>query len=261
MKRTVLVGLLVGALGIPVCVHAQFAAVVHDPVATAQGVLNSAKEIAQQVQIYSRQFEQLRAAWTQIENQVKQIEAAVKNLQRIPKELNFVDLIALKGNEVTRLLNATEGLSFTLNAAVRQFEGVYTTLVCTSTTPEIQAAYEQMYKLQMGNAKSAVQLQSIQENVVDAFTRLCALVSGTVLAQGNLDIQQMQAQQAALAAQQKAQADAAHAAAERVQALRDAERLVKAEMTRCLESRFFVVRPPQLYVVDTRLATLHTFTW
>lgn len=260
MKRAI-IACVVGLLWFPTLSQAQFAAIVNDPVHTAQSVLNTAKQIAQQVQAYERQYEQLRAAWTQIQNQVKQIETALKNLERIPKELNFVDLIALKGNELTRLLDATEGLSFTLLTAVKQFEDTYTKLVCTSTTPEIQAAYERMYKLQMGNAKSAVQLQSIQANVVEAFTRLCALVSGSVLAQGNLDIQQIQAQQAAMAAQQRAQADAAQAAAERMRALHEAERIVKAEMTRCLQARFFVTGPMQPYVVDTRLATLHTFTW
>jgi P-type conjugative transfer protein TrbJ len=258
MKHVIL-GLFLFLIGAPILAQAQWA--VHDAPATAQGVINSARQVAQQVQIYERQFEQLRAAWTQIEHQVKQVEAAYQNLKRIPDGLNFVDLISLKGNELTRLLNATEGLSFTLNTAVRQFEDTYTQLVCTSTTPEIQAAYDKMYKLQMGTAKNAVQLQSIQENLVDAFNRLCALVSGTVQAQGNLDIQQMQAQQAALAAQQNARADAARAAAERVQALRDAERLVKAEMTRCQQDRFFATGPVPLYVADPRLATLHTFTW
>jgi conjugal transfer/entry exclusion protein len=118
-----------------------------------------------------------------------------------------------------------------------------------------------MHALQMGSTKSAVQLQSIQANVIDAFTRLCALVAGSVQAQGNLDIQQIQVQQDALVAQQKTQADAAQVASARVQALHEAERMVKETMTRCQQERFFQTGTTSAYTADRRLDTLHTFTW
>jgi P-type conjugative transfer protein TrbJ len=246
-------------LGLPTLGAAQLA--VHDPGNTAQSIINTARELVQQAQIYERQFEQLRAAWTQIENQVHQLEAALKNLQRIPDGLNFVEIISGKGAELLQLLNATEGLAFTLDQATQQFSEHYTQLVCQSTTADIQAAYAEMRKLQMGSTKSAVQLQSIQTHVIEAFARLCSLVSGSVLAQGNLDILQIQAQQTALATQQQAQAEAARVASERVHALREAERLVKQEMTRCQQERFFRIGDAQPYVADARLNTLHTFTW
>jgi P-type conjugative transfer protein TrbJ len=260
MSLTTTLGALL-LLAVPALCHAQFAAVVHDPINTAQSIINTGREILQEVQIYERQFEQLRAAWTQIENQVHQLEAALKNLQRIPENLNFVDIISGKGAELLQLLNATEGLSFTLDQATQQFSEHYTQLVCQSTTADIQTAYAEMRKLQMGNTKSAVQLQSIQTHVVEAFARLCSLVAGSVMAQGNLDILQIQAQQAALATQQQAQAEAARVASDRVRTLREAERLVKEEMTRCQQERFFRTGDAQPYVADARLNTLHTFTW
>jgi conjugal transfer/entry exclusion protein len=118
-----------------------------------------------------------------------------------------------------------------------------------------------MHALQMGSTKSAIQLQSIQSNVMDAFARLCALVAGSVQAQGNLDVQQIQAQQAALVAQQHAQAGAAQAASDRVRALHEAERMVKEEITRCQQERFFLTGTTPAYRADPRLDTLHTFTW
>jgi P-type conjugative transfer protein TrbJ len=248
-------------LGLPALCQAQFAAVVHDPINTAQSIINTGRQLLQEIQIYERQFEQLRAAWTQIENQVHQLEAALKNLQRIPENLNFLDILSDKGAELITLLNATEGLSYTLDQATQQFSEHYTHLVCQSTTAEIQAAYAQMRQLQMGTTKSAVQLQSIQTHVLDAFARLCSLIAGSVQAQGNLDVLQIQAQQTALVAQQQAQADAAAVASARVQALREAERMVKEEMRRCQQERFFRTGDTQPYVPDARLNTLHVFTW
>src|SRR5438093_12189103 len=114
-------------------------------------------------------------------------------------------------------------LRFQLDQATSQFTETYERLSCQSSDAEVKAAYDNMYALQMGSTRTAVQLQSLQSNTSDAFNRLCALLSGSFLAKGNLDSQQIAAQQQALAIQLAQQQAARQAAAERIKAMQEAQ--------------------------------------
>jgi P-type conjugative transfer protein TrbJ len=253
------------AAGILICLlistnaFSQFA--VHDAPSNLQRTLESIKDLAQQGLAYERQAEQLYAAYTQITHQIEQLTMMAQNLARIPDGLNFLDLILLKGNELTALLNATEGLSFNLDQAMQQYQTSYAQFNCQMTAPQVRDAMTQLKVMEMQTNKTSIQLQSISTNITDAFGRLCSLVNGSFFAKGNLDSEQIAAQQAALTLQVEQQAEARKAANERAQTMWRLRNIIKEEMRQCMEEKFFVRRNTGQEGPDSRLSQLHTFTW
>jgi P-type conjugative transfer protein TrbJ len=258
MKKALAAGILVSLLSYSTS-SAQWA--VHDAPSNLQRTLESIKDLAQQGLAYERQAEQLYAAYTQITHQIEQIAMMAQNLARIPDGLNFLDLILLKGNELTGLLNATEGLSFNLNQAMQQYQTSYAQFNCQMTAPQVRDAMAQLKIMEMQTNKTSIQLQSISANITDAFARLCSLLNGSFFAKGNLDSQQIAAQQAALTIQVEQQAEARKAANERAQTMWRLRGIIKEDMRRCMEEKFFVRRTTGQDGPDSRLSQLHTFTW
>jgi conjugal transfer/entry exclusion protein len=71
----------------------------------------------------------------------------------------------------------------------------------------------------------AVQVQSVQTNMSDVFGRLCSLLDGSWRAKGNLDSEQLAAQQQALQTATLQHLQALQATAARLQAQREAEQV------------------------------------
>ncbi len=72
----------------------------------------------------------------------------------------------------------------------------------------------------------AVKMQSVRTNLADLYNRIAALLNGSWTASGNLDSQQIAAQQQALLLHSQREAQAMLAAAQRLEAQRQAEDVV-----------------------------------
>src|ERR1043166_6211217 len=68
--------------------------------------------------------QQLIAEYNLVRNTITQIENQVKNLQRIPKGLSYIDDISLFGSRLSGLMATANGISFQLDQATRQFEQI-----------------------------------------------------------------------------------------------------------------------------------------
>jgi type IV secretion system protein TrbJ len=147
---------------------------------------------------YIVQGQQLVAEYNQILNQIKQIEYMVQNLQRIPDGLNVLDLITAYGNKMTGLLGQAHLLSYDLDQATKQFDGLYKQVGAMVSTGDILAARTKLLNAQMEASQMTVEVTAVKTNLLDIYQRLCALLTGSVTAKGALDSTQIAAQQQGL---------------------------------------------------------------
>ncbi len=210
---------------------------VHGQGAFAQWAVVDAGDIAQNTitavnsaKIAIDTGQQVINTYNVILNQIKQIENQVKNLQRLPQGLNFVQDISLFGSKVTGLLGQANTVSFELDQATKQFDTLYRQAATVASTGDILALRQQMLGARMEASSMAVQMQSVRQNLTDVYTRLCNLLSGSWGASGNLDSQQIAAQQQALVLSTLQNTQALHATAARLEAQRQAEEVVLEQL-------------------------------
>jgi P-type conjugative transfer protein TrbJ len=225
---------------------AQFgASIVLDPsnlIENTVTALNSVKTAVTTAAMYVRQGEALINDYNIIVNQIKQYETMVTNLQRIPQGLNFVDSVLAYGNKLTGLLNTAQGLSYDGDRVTKEFAALYIEAQ-TVASGDLSLVREKFLTARMQAAGTAVQVQAIRANMSDIFTRLCALLDGSWKAQGNLDSQQIAAQQQALTLTTLQQIQALQTTADRLAAQKEAETVALAQIKqRVLEE--FVTAPP-----------------
>jgi len=175
---------------------------------------------------YIVQGQQLVAEYNTVLNGIKQLEWMATNLTRIPDGLNFIDTITAYSNKITGLLGQATMLSFNLDQATKQFDGLYRQVGTLSSAGDILALRQKLMAARMEASGMTVQVTSIQSNLGDAFTRLCALLSGSVAAKGALDSVQIAAQQEAVLQTTMAQMAAMQATNARVIAQAAAEKAV-----------------------------------
>jgi P-type conjugative transfer protein TrbJ len=206
--------------------HAQIP--VTDAGAAAQRVLEIAQAVltaTNTAAMYVRQGEQLVNEYNLIRNQILQLETMVRNLERIPEGLNLLDTITTWSQQLDALLGQAGGISFTLETATGQFDTLYRQMAALNAN----ALYTQRTALlqsRLEASSTAVKMQSLRTNVSDLFTRLCALLSGSWVAKGNLDSQQIAAQQNALLIHSQQAAQAMLATSQRLEAQRQAEEVI-----------------------------------
>lgn len=196
---------------------------VTDAAALTQRTVIWIQEAARWVQSLSNQAQQIEQTYNVIVNQVRQIENQVKNLQRLPKGLNFMDDIRLYSGQITGILSTANALSFQLDQATKDFERLYKDTQTLLSPQQLLQTRQQMLAGRREMAGMAVQVQSIQTNMTDVYTRLCNLLSGSFAAIGNLDSQQIAAQQRGLQAYQTQQTQAMAATIQRLEAMHQAE--------------------------------------
>jgi P-type conjugative transfer protein TrbJ len=184
--------------------------------------LNSVATAANTANSYIRQGEQLIAEYNMVRNQIEAYKTFITNLQRIPEGLNVFETVNAYGAKLTGLLGQTNALGYQLDDATRQFQELYGEADAVSQG-DLRRVQQKFLSARMQASGVAVQVQSIQTNVSDLFGRLCSLLSGVDQAQGNLDSQQLAAQQQALQTTTLQQMQVLQATAYRLQAQRQAE--------------------------------------
>ena len=168
---------------------------VEDAAALAQRTGIWIQEAAQWGQSLKNQVDSITNEYNIILQQIAQYETMVKNLQRIPQGLNFFDIIQYYGNQVNGLLGNANMLSFNLDQSVRQFDSLYNQVAPLTSAEGVLALRTKLLNGRMEASGMSVQVTSIKQNLMDLYTRICALLTGSTQAQGNLDHQQVIAQQ------------------------------------------------------------------
>jgi conjugal transfer/entry exclusion protein len=160
------------------------------------------EEAAQWAESISRQVEQIEATYNVILQQVKQYETMVQNLQRIPEGLNFVEVVSTWGSQLARLFGSTTMIGYNLDQVMAQFTALYEDVGTLSTPADVFTLRQRLLSGRMEASAMTVSVTSLQGNLSELYGRICALLGGSITVAGNLDIQQIQAQQNGLMQQQ-----------------------------------------------------------
>jgi hypothetical protein len=194
--------------------------------------VNSFPILTQAMATVANTARQIEQTAVEIENQyniilyqIRQWETMVANLKRLPDGLNFLDTINLWGQQIDGLLSQSAGMSFTLEAAMGQFDVLYRR--AASLNPQALLAQRQtLLNSRLEASSTAIRVQAIRTNVSNLYTRLCALLNGSWTAHGNLDSQQILAQQNGLLLHSQQATQALLASAQRLEAQRHAEQVL-----------------------------------
>lgn len=242
---------------------AQFVAAVHDaPAAAQRGVLwgqealQWAQALNNQVLAYKRQYDELVNGYNIIRMQISQYETMVKNLQRLPENLNVFSTVTAYGNTLTGLLSQANTLGYGLDNATRQFADLYGE-GAQLAQGDLTAVRQKFLAARLQSSQLAVQVQSIQTQSASIFQRLCDLLNGVSQAQGNLDLHQLAAQQQALQLTTLQHIQALQATAARLQAQREAEDVALQRLKQRVQQEF--LRPLPEYTVEQ--GALPTWGW
>lgn len=155
--------------------------------------VNSVAILFNNVKSAIAEAQQVVNTYTQIQNQVRQIQHQVTNLQRF--DLNYVTHLLNLGGIISGVLKQARGISYDLDSAVAEFDRLY---------PAIQGAVAHGRMLQFRldwatqrqqAAQVGMQVQAVTSSLDQTYTKLCELLNQAVAAKGNLDINQIQAQQ------------------------------------------------------------------
>jgi P-type conjugative transfer protein TrbJ len=216
MRKSLCLVLLL-CLALPPWAVAQWAVV-----DAANLVQNTTTAFSMVKQVYTS-AQQLIAEYNIVRNTITQIENQVKNLQRIPKDLNLFDTIITYGNRIDTLLSQTQTLSFQLDQAVRDFDRLYRHSVQTASPQGVMHLRQQLLSARLEASGMAIKMQSVRTNLADLYNRIAGLLNGSWMASGNLDSHQIAAQQQALLLHSQREAHAMLAASQRLEAQRQAE--------------------------------------
>ncbi len=186
MKRVTLVSLAL-LLGHCAVVAAQFAVIdAADVVQNTMTAVNSVKTAVNTAQQVVNEYNMIR-------NQVDQIANQVKNLQHF--DLNETQRLLSLGNAITGTLRQAQGVSFELAQATRQFDTLYPRIQQQLSAAQIMSMRLQWLEQRRQAAAVGIQVQSVTQNLQDMSTQVGTLLTSAATAQGNLDINQIQAQQ------------------------------------------------------------------
>lgn len=207
------------ALAVPNTAWAQL------PVTDAAAAAQRAVQLFNQGLAYIRQGQQILNEATQIRQQVEMILNQIRNLQRMPAGLNMLDSMTAYGNQASSLLGQATRLSYTLDHAMADFTGLYVDLArAYQQGGSLVTKRQDMVAARLEASMMAVQAQAIRSNMTSLYERLCDLLNGSYAASGNLDSQQIAAQQRAIQTQTMQNAALVQATAFRVQTMEAAER-------------------------------------
>lgn len=200
--------------------YAQWA--VEDVAALGQRTLIWGEEALQWASSLKNQADQIQNEYNLLVGQAKAYETMIRNLTRMPQGLGVFAMVQAYGNKLTSLMNTAGGISYDLNSASRQFTELYGK-VDTVAQGDLPTIRQKLLTARLGASQTAVQMQAIQQNSAEIFQRLCGLLDGVNQANGNLDSQQLAAQQQALQLITLQQMQALQATAERLKAQKEAE--------------------------------------
>jgi P-type conjugative transfer protein TrbJ len=198
---------------------------VEDAAALAQRTGIWLAEEAKWIESIAEQVREVEATYNVIIQQVKQYETMVQNLQRIPEGLNFVEVVSTWGTQLSRLFSSATMIGYHIDQVMTQFTELYENLGTLGTPADVIALRQRLLSGRMEASAMTVSVTSLQGNLSELYGRICALLGGSITVAGNLDIQQIQAQQNGLMQQQLQAIAAMHATHARNTAQAQAEQV------------------------------------
>jgi len=206
------------------------AVVFHDGASNAQRMLEFVWHQANEVKKYAQMLEDARMWAEQLRSMYTMIEQNAKHLADMPKGSNILDWVSVTNQRTIGILSRVQRIGFDLDRTSAQFEKLYrdTTMLMTPEGREQRLREMQAARLEMVGV--SMQAQSIKDTFVSIYTRLTTLLGASSWAEGTRALQQIQAQQRALAQQQAELGLTMQAVNFRLQSMKDAEEIVRQRM-------------------------------
>jgi P-type conjugative transfer protein TrbJ len=189
--------------------------------------INSASRVSQGAAAYARQAQQLYAQYQSISYQVQ-------NLQRL--DAGSVYAILNLSRSVANSLQGVRGMSYELDAALRQFEALYPKLAEAAAevggvlaTADSIALQRRMQRARFDAAQAVVQISAVAGALEHVNAEATQLLNRAAAASGAHDLGQVQAAQAGLTQGLLMRVEQQLAVAHRLQAHRTAEEITLQE--------------------------------
>jgi type IV secretion system protein TrbJ len=142
------------------------------------------------------QYTQIANEYTQIANQVQQIANQVKNLEQFSG--TSISQLLHVSTQISTTLGQATGVGFDLSQATAQFDQLYAQGQALMNTAAIVTKRQQWMQHRRDAAATAMKVQAVSQNLHTMATNLSQLLTNASGATGNLQIQQVQAQQTGL---------------------------------------------------------------
>ena len=169
-------------------------------VATAQwevidlsNLVQSTTTAINSVQTAANTARQVVNTYTQIRNQVTQINHQLQNLERL--DINAITTVLDLTSGVVGTLRQARGVSFELDQALAQFDRLYPRVQEVLSAGQVITMRRHWAGQRRDAAATAVQVQAVTQSLESMYASLSQLLQRATTAQGNLDINQVQAQQ------------------------------------------------------------------
>lgn len=192
--------------------------------------LNSITRVAQAASSYARQAQQLYAQYQSITYQIQ-------NLQRL--DAGSVSAILTLSSRVATSLQGVRGLSYEVDAALREFDALYPKLARTAgdlsgvlSTAESLAFQRRMQRARFDAAQAVVQISAVSGALERVNAEVGQLLQRAAASSGAHDLGQVQAAQAGLTQGQLMRVEQQLAVANRLQAQKAAEEITLEEARR-----------------------------
>jgi P-type conjugative transfer protein TrbJ len=185
--------------------------------------INSVTRVAQAASSYARQAQQLSAQYQSMAYQVQ-------NLQRL--DAGSVSAIVHLSSSVATSLQGMRGMSYEVDAALREFDALYPQLARTAgdlsgvlATAESLALQRRMQQTRFDAAQAVVQMSAVSGALERVNAEATQLLQRASASAGAHDLGQVQAAQAGLTQGQLMRVEQQLAVANRLQAHRAAEEI------------------------------------
>jgi P-type conjugative transfer protein TrbJ len=183
--------LIVGPI-VATCLTAQVAGAqlaVFDASTFAQSLISAYND----VQTAINTAQEVANTYTMIRNQVTQISHQVQNLERL--DVNTVSVLLNLASSMVGTLRQAQGVSFELDRALAEFDRLYPRVQAVLSAGEVLAMRRQWTGQRRDAAATAIQVQAVTQSLESMYSSLSQLLHKAATAQGNLDVNQVQAQQ------------------------------------------------------------------
>ncbi len=252
LKKTSKSVAILGLCGLLIAspVAAQFAVI--DAASLVQSTISAINDI----QIAANTAQEVINTYTQIENQVRMIANQVANLQRLDFS-SLSDLLSF-GADLIGALSSIDSAIFEVEGSTAQIDELYrsvdgllrTTRRLEDRTVRLLQSHEiiemrgRWFTARRGAVRLGTQVQSIARSIRRIHTLICRLVQEAQIVDGNLDINQVQAQQQAVTQTIMIQSQQIEVVTKRLQTYHIAEEGVMEELTYFqIEQAFRPVEP------------------
>ena len=142
------------------------------------------------------QYTQIANEYTQIYNQAKQIANQLQNLEKF--DGNSISQLLQVSTQIATTLGQAQGVGFDLSQATAQFDQLYPKVEAVMEAGKLLTMRQQWVQHRRSAAATGMQVQAVSQHLQSMATNLSQLLSKASATTGNLQIQQVQAQQTGL---------------------------------------------------------------